>query len=139
MGIYFSVEGSGEKAELSVKSVMRSTLIMKTEENTLAKSNDMVCKMIIVGQIDATSTKAVSALKELTTWAKQCNQKQDSYRIVTVEQSYAELFNRRVIFPDARLISFHETFLTDNSKFMEVAMEIEKKQSKLDSIHISYF
>ena len=41
MGIYFSVEGSGEKAELSVKSVMRSTLIMKTEENTLAKSHGM--------------------------------------------------------------------------------------------------
>ncbi|MEY8319910.1 hypothetical protein AAK894_02390 [Lachnospiraceae bacterium 46-61] len=139
MGIYFSVECGGEKVELSVKSVMRSTLIMKTEENTLAKSNDMACKMIIVGQIDASSTKSVSALKELTVWAKQCNQKQDSYRKVTVEQSYAEFFNRKVIFPDARLLSFHETFLTDNSKFMEIAMEIEQKQSKLDSIHISYF
>ena len=138
MGIYFSVEGSGEKAELSVKSVMRSTLIMKTEENTLAKSNDMVCKMIIVGQIDATSTKAVSALKELTTWAKQCNQKQDSYREVTVEQTYADFFHRKVIFPDARIVSFQEIFLTDNSKFMEISLIIEQKESKQNAIRILY-
>ena len=139
MGIYFSVNGGGKKVELSVHSVTHTALEVSTGENTLAKGNDTTCKLFVVGQINQGSSSTIAALNEIEKWAKQCNQKQDSYRIVTVEQSYAELFNRRVIFPDARLISFHETFLTDNSKFMEVAMEIEQKQSKLDSIHISYF
>ena len=139
MGIYFSVNGGGKKVELSVHSVTHTALEVSTGENTLAKGNDTSCKLFVMGQINKGSSDTTAALNEIEKWAKQCNQKQDSYRIVTVEQSYAEFFNRRVIFPDARLISFHETFLTDNSKFMEVAMEIEQKQSKLDSIHISYF
>ena len=138
MGISFSVNGGGNKVELSVHSVLYSALEMISEENTLAKGNDTACKLFVVAQINRNS-QTIEALKEIQKWAKKCNQSQDSYREVTIEQTYADSFHRRVIFPDARLISFHETFLTDNGKFMEISLEIEQKESKQDAICIMYF
>ena len=138
MGISFSVNGGGNKVELSVHSVLYSALEMISEENTLAKGNDTACKLFVVAQINRNS-QTIEALKEIQKWAKKCNQSQDSYREVMVEQTYANSFHRRVIFPDARLISFQETFLTDNAKFMEISLEIEQKESKQDAICIMYF
>ena len=125
MGIYFSVNGGGKKAELSMKSMLYSALEITTGEDTLAKGNDTTCKLFIKGQINKGSIAAVVALQEIEKWAKQCNQKQDSYREVIVEQTYADFFYSNVIFPDARIVSFQETFLTDNKKFMEISLEIE--------------
>ncbi len=138
MGIYFSVNGGGKKAELSMKSMLYSALEITTGEDTLAKGNDTTCKLFIKGQINQGSIAAVVALQEVEKWAKQCNQKQDSYREVIVEQTYADFFRRKVIFPDARILSFQETFLTDNKKFMEISLEIEQKESKQDAISILY-
>ncbi len=138
MGIYFSVNGGGKKAELSMKSMLYSALEITTGEDTLAKGNDTTCKLFIKGQINQGSIAAVVALQEIEKWAKQCNQKQDSYREVIVEQTYADFFHRKVIFPDARIVSFQETFLTDNKKFMEISLEIEQKESKKDAISILY-
>ena len=138
MGISFSVNGGGNKVELSVHSVLYSALEMISEENTLAKGNDTACKLFVVAQINRNS-QTIEALKEIQKWAKKCNQSQDSYREVTIEQKYADSFHRRVIFPDARLSSFQETFLTDNAKFMEISLEIEQKESKQDAICIMYF
>ena len=106
--------------------------------STLAKGNDTTCKLFVKGQINQGSSSTTAALNEIEKWAKQCNQKQDSYREVIVEQTYADFFHRKVIFPDARVVSFQETFLTDNSKFMEISLEIEQKESKQDAISILY-
>ncbi len=138
MGIYFCVEGGGKKVELSVHSVTYTALEITSAENTLAKGNDTACKLFITGQINQGSSNTTEALKEMEKWAKQCNQKQDSYREVTVEQTYADLFHRKVVFPDARVVSFHETFLTDNSKFMEISLVIEQKESRQNAIRILY-
>ena len=108
MGIYFSVNGGGKKVELSVHSVTHTALEVSTGENTLAKGNDTTCKLFVVGQINQGSSSTIAALNEIEKWAKQCNQKQDSYREVTVEQTYADFFHRKVIFPDARVVSFQE-------------------------------
>ncbi len=120
MGISFCVNGGGKKAELSMKSMLYSAL------------------EVTKGQINQGSSSTTAALNEIEKWAKQCNQKQDSYREVIVEQTYADFFHRKVIFPDARVLSFQETFLTDNKKFMEISLEIEQKESKQDAISILY-
>ena len=138
MGIYFCVNSGGKKVELSVNSVTHTALEVSTGENTLAKGNDTTCKLFVKGQINQGSSSTTAALNEIEKWAKQCNQKQDSYREVIVEQTYADFFHRKVIFPDARVVSFQETFLTDNSKFMEISLEIEQKESKQDAISILY-
>ena len=138
MGIYFAVNGGGKTAELSVKSVLHSALEMVSGENTLAKGNDTKCKLSIVGQINRNNDTTIAALEEIEKWAKQCNQKEDSYREVIVEQTYAKAFHRKIVFPDARLVSFKEVFVTDNSKFMEISLEIEQKESKQDDIKIFY-
>ena len=138
MGIYFCVNGGGKKVELSVNSVTHTALEVSTGENTLAKGNDTTCKLFVKGQINQGSSSTTAALNEIEKWAKQCNQKQDSYREVIVEQTYADFFHRKVIFPDARVLSFQETFLTDNKKFMEISLEIEQKESKQDAISILY-
>ena len=52
MGIYFSVNGGGKKAELSMKSMLYSALEITTGEDTLAKGNDTTCKLFIKGQIN---------------------------------------------------------------------------------------
>ncbi len=138
MGIYFCVNGGGKKVELSVNSVTHTALEVSTGENTLAKGNDTTCKLFVKGQINQGSSSTTAALNEIEKWAKQCNQKQDSYREVIVEQTYADFFHRKVIFPDARVVSFQEIFLTDNSKFMEISLLIEQKESKQDAISILY-
>ncbi len=138
MGISFCVNGGGKKAELSMKSMLYSALEVTTGEDTLAKGNDTTCKLFIKGQINQGSIAAVAALNEIEKWAKQCNQKQDSYREVIVEQTYADFFHRKVIFPYAGVLSLQETFLTDNKKFMEISLEIEQKESKQDAISILY-
>ena len=136
MGIYFCVNGGGKKVELSVNSVTHTALEVSTGENTLAKGNDTTCKLFVKGQINQGSSSTTAALNEIEKWAKQCNQKQD--REVIVEQTYADFFHRKVIFPDARVVSFQEIFLTDNSKFMEISLLIEQKESKQDAISILY-
>ncbi len=138
MGISFCVNGGGKKVELSTRSVTYTALEVTSEKNILAKDNDTVCKLFVTAQINQGSSGTVAALKEIEKWSKQCNQKKDSYRKVIVEQTYADLFHRKVIFPDARILSFQETFLTDNSKFMEISLVIEQKQSKQDAISILY-
>lgn len=138
MGISFVVNGGGKTVELSVQSVIYSALEVTSSQESLAKGNDTTCKLFITGQINQSSIMTTAALDEIEKWAKQCNQKQDSYREVIVEQTYANLFHRKVIFTEARILHFKETFLTDNKKFMEVSLEIEQKQSKQDSISILY-
>ena len=46
MGIYFSVNGGGKKAELSMKSMLYSALEITTGEDTLAKGNVTLCPYI---------------------------------------------------------------------------------------------
>ncbi len=138
MGISFSVNGGGKKVDLAVSSVTYSALEISSAKDELAKGNDTTCKLFITGQINQSNITTILALNEIEKWAKQCNQQQDSYREVVVEQTYASLFHRKVIFTDARILSFKETFLTDNKKFMEISLEIEQKKSKQDSISILY-
>ena len=100
MSIQIHIDGGGKKVELSVNSVTHTALEVSTGENTLAKGNDTTCKLFVKGQINQGSSSTTAALNEIEKWAKQCNQKQDSYREVIVEQTYADFFHRKVIFPD---------------------------------------
>lgn len=135
MALQVKVTGA-EPINLTKEQVRHYTFCMETPKDSNARSTDVGCTMIIKGNILASiNAEETESAINLGKWAQIPAERADSYRSFELSETAAGQIVRKVTFPNAFVVSYHENF-SDDSGNGAFELVVRQKKDKTAAVKI---